>query len=351
MFVMRDEDNATARYRATWPCERIRRAGHTALLVTYRDLRKHAADLDAGKYDVLVTNSMTHAEAEMAEAMIGAFKDLGLRFVYDLDDDVVSDESVARMRRLLGDTEPWETLRDNRLLFLAAADLVTVSRPLIGQLVRPHTRAPIRLVENAIDATAFGLALAGGPRRLTVPPVIGWAGARRESDDLESVAAAWRIVAEREPDVRFAIQGLAADNPLAAAVPSERLYGFPWVPLRQYGGHLRNIDIACCSIADTTFGRCKSPIKWFEMALAGIPCVVSETVYGEYVRDGVDALVARDPEGWADALLALLRGETLWRRVRIAARARVLAEHELSRRWTDWWDAWCAALDDETKAA
>jgi hypothetical protein len=97
-------------------------------------------------------------------------------------------------------------------------------------------------------------------------------------------------------------------------------------------------------LAPTRWNSCKSPNKWFEASLAGSASVVSPTVYGDYVTDGLDALVAVETDDWIDALSLLI--EDTGRRTLIAAAALNTVEgcYDLAHHWPEWLVAWSQIL-------
>jgi glycosyltransferase involved in cell wall biosynthesis len=201
----------------------------------------------------------------------------------------------------------------------------------------------VEVVPNAIDVRWFRETLRGVHR--VVPPLtIGWAGGARYAEDLVPVAAAWSRIAQRFPEVTFVVQGHMAEV-LIDAVPADRVRRLAWLPLEHYPRALLNIDIGVCSVAPRPFNVSKTPIKLWELTLAGAPCVVSPTLYGPYVTDGEDALVAETADEWEHALARLVEDAGLRRRLRRAQRHRLACEHSLEQNWWRWPNAWAAILE------
>jgi len=144
--------------------------------------------------------------------------------------------------------------------------------------------------------------------------------------------------------VRFVVQGFLPEV-LVDAVPAERLEQIPWLSLAEYPRAMRNVDIACCSVANNHFNRCKTPIKLWEFTLAGAVSVVSPTLYGPVITPGEDALMAETAAEWQSALLRLVDDGTLRRQLWRAQRRRVAREHTLSTNYQRWPLAWQLILD------
>jgi glycosyltransferase involved in cell wall biosynthesis len=107
-----------------------------------------------------------------------------------------------------------------------------------------------------------------------------------------------------------------------------------------------NIDIGICSVAPALFNTAKTPIKLWEYTAAGAACVVSPTLYGPYVTDGEDALVAETADEWEIQLARLIEQPDLRRQLRRAQRRRLACDHSLERNWQQWPNAWSRLLED-----
>jgi hypothetical protein len=108
---------------------------------------------------------------------------------------------------------------------------------------------------------------------------------------------------------------------------------------------MHNYDIGCCAVWPSVFNTAKTPIKWFEFTLGGVPCVVSPYLYGPVVEDGVTALVADTTDEWEDCLARLIEDADLRRRVARVARRAVVRKHSLQNNLHRWLDAYSAAVD------
>lgn len=281
----------------------------------------------------------------------------GMVAILEVDDDMFSEGIVSRQfdvfeRERARGLEQLERERLNRVWLLRNVDGVTVSSRRLQQIVEDRTAAPVQLVPNAIDARWFRETLRGYTRE--IPPLtIGWSGGARYAEDLAPVADAWRRIAQRFPEVQFVVQGHMAEV-LIDAVPAERIHRLPWLPLDpysnvQYPRALANVDIGCCSVAPRPFNAAKTPIKLWEYTLAGAACVVSPTLYGPFVDDGRDALVASSADEWEDALALLVEDAELRRRLYRTQRLHTITEHSLARNWWRWPDAWTAILERQKK--
>jgi glycosyltransferase involved in cell wall biosynthesis len=250
--------------------------------------------------------------------------------------------STHESERIKG-LEVLEQERLDRIHCLQQCDGVTVTTERLRTIVRQYTDAPVRVVPNAIDVRWFRRVLRGA-RRLFEPLTIGWAGGNRYTEDLLPVAEAWGRIAERYPEVTFVVQGHVSPV-IEEAVPADRLKIIPWLPIEQYPRGLLNIDIGCCAVAPKLFNTAKTPIKVWELTLSGAVCVVSPTLYGPYVADGQDALVAESADEWETALSRLIEDASLRRGLHLAQRRRVAVMHSLDRNWHRWPEAYQEIID------
>jgi len=297
---------------------------------------------------VLLPRLAWHEEADNVR-WIAALHKAGLAVIVEIDDDIYSPSIVGRQYQVheVERERGYAALERDRLAHihvLRNADGATVSTRRLATIAEQYTEKPLRIVPNAIDVAWFRRTLRGCAR--VVPPLsIGWAGGARFAQDLDPVAEAWRRIARRHPDVTFVVQGYMADV-LIDAVPPDRVRKLGWLPLHEYPRALLNVDIGCCSVARTLFNTAKTPIKLWEMTLAGAACVVTPTLYGQVATDGEDALVAETADEWESALSRLIESPELRRRLHRAQRRRVVCEHSLRNNWWRWPAAWTEILED-----
>jgi glycosyltransferase involved in cell wall biosynthesis len=304
------------------------------------------------KFDAVVLARMSWHQRLAAIQQIGVMRKAGVATILEIDDDMFTPGIVARQYAVFDrerdkGLETLERERQNRIWLLRQVDGITVTTRRLRTVLRQHTDMPIEVVPNAIDIPWFRSVLRGGVR--IVPPLtVGWAGGARSQADLEPVAAAWHNLANRYLDITFVVQGHMSDV-LVAAVPPERVRRLPWARIDEYPRAMMNIDIGCCSVAPALFNTSKTTIKLWEYTMAGAVCVVSPTLYGQDVTDGVDALVAETADEWEHALARLIDDANLRRRLQRAQRRRVAQQHSLANNWQNWPQAWSSLLRRQTR--
>jgi glycosyltransferase involved in cell wall biosynthesis len=228
-------------------------------------------------------------------------------------------------------------------LFIRAADLVTVSTPVLRNVLRAMTPRTL-LIRNAVEPMSYSAASgvsppSGEPRFLFYGADVrrrdyalcqqavdattrGHAGARRLWLGSDS-AAVRALVDEAHPSVE-------AGAPFAAA-------------LAGLGPH-----IGLAPLEWSEFASAKSELHWLEYTMAGAATVASRfPTAGPYdvIEDGRDGLLARDASDWCQALARLTASPNLRADIVARGRERILAQYQARSRATEWAAAyhWAAA--------
>ena len=258
----------------------------------------------------------------------------GRAIVYDTDDDILDYPDWTGF----GPASHRE--RDLIARILGLADLVTTTTPVLAERLAAHTRAPVRVVRNALDPAWYATAtpdpsLVGDPRVL-------YHGVPVRLRDYAVAQAAVDTMAAEVPTLRRVWLGASNEPRVVAAMDEVR----PWVAgLPEFAAALvaARPDIGLAPLLDEPFNRAKSELHWLEYALAGAPTIVSGfDGPGPYdvVRDGVDGLVARSPADWDRHLRALVGSAALRADLAGRARERVTAEYDIANRALEWADAY-----------
>lgn len=283
-------------------------------------------------------------DRRMAEQWFQSVRSAGKFVVYDADDDVFSQaETHRRIELNWTDGKSFERLeqeRFERIWALQQADGCTVSTQRLATIVRSYTDRPVVVCANAIDLPWFR-GIVRATKRQTPGLTIGWAGGRRHDRDVEMMAEAWGRIAYRYPAVTFVVQGWQPAV-IKEHVTADRLVTLPWMPLETYPAGLREVDIACCSAADTPFNRPKSAIKCYEAAAAGSAVVASPTLYAGTVDHGFSGFIAESVGEWEDALSELIEHHALRRMMARRLLKTVEKHHSLARNLWRWPAAWQA---------
>ncbi len=218
---------------------------------------------------------------------------------------------------------------------LKLADGITATTPDLCDHIRERTDKPVHWTPNLIPTTPWtNLNPKGRPKEVT----IGVMGGDSHGTDWELLRPVWLRIARHFPDVHFVCAGWQPTW-MRRELPKDRYHFLEWGSYYQYPHNAAWIDIGCAPLVDTTFNRCKSPIKWMEYSLAGAATVVSPIMYGVWCRQNETALIAETADEWYDALAALVQDSSLRSRLSLAARQEVFEWHtftdERCRVWMD----------------
>ncbi|MEO8082523.1 MAG: glycosyltransferase [Ardenticatenales bacterium] len=307
--------------------------------------------------DVLVFQRLGWQAIKPGREMVAMLRGAGRVVVLECDDDIWSNRADQKSEAELGfdDKQELSPSQNRRSTKLFDGVIVTTER--LRTIVHGFAPdMPVEVVGNYIDLGLWRALLKGEERhpKLAGKRTIGWFGGNRKSRDLAVMAEAWRRVAAQRPDVVFVVQGYV-DDVVKDAVPVDRLEILPWLPVVPrdgmpfYGVGLLNVDIACCSVAETAFNAAKTPIKVYESTAAGAAVVVSSWLYGRTVEHGVDGLVADTADEWEAAILHLLDDEPERQRMRAAMYAKIEARWSLEANWWRFPAAWTALAEEARK--
>jgi hypothetical protein len=290
--------------------------------VTWRSFHECThADLRAA--DVLIVQRGASRRALRLEQ---AMQELGGAVVYEIDDLLTEIAPHISQHAAVIAALPWLQR------CMARADVVTVSTARLRDAVVPWGRA-VMLVPN--------YAFQDGDRPLP--------SAETDAPVHLLVASSDNLMAE---DLIAALPGLLTDRcRLVAVGPPARMLeaagltveSHALLPRAKFLELARNLPnaVAVIPLEDSRFAACKSAIKWFDYAEAGIPTLASAVPpYADVIQDGVTGcLVPPGAEAWRRALLKAI-GDPAWREtVRAAARAAVRREHMLSHSVQAWQSA------------
>lgn len=247
----------------------------------------------------------------------------GAAVVYEIDDLLTEIAPHLSQYEPVRASLPW--LRRA----LALADMATVSTPRLQRELAPHARA-LSLAPNH--------AFFDADRPL--PPQ--WPGAPvhllvASSDRLlagELGAALRGVVGER---ARLVVVGPPADALASLGLPLQR---HPLLPRGQFIALARSLPnaVALIPLEASRFAACKSAIKWFDYAEAGIPTIASDVPpYVDTIEPGrTGALVDQSEAQWRQALQVAIDDVDWRRRIALQARAAVRERHTLAQTVSAW---------------
>ena len=237
--------------------------------------------------------------------LLTTFKQLDMKIVYDLDDDVWDLPEYNPAHQQLN------AHREGFKHCIRMVDAVTVSTKTLANIVRKNVPKmvnaktgkviPIFVVENRINENIFAV-----PRKAD-KTIVGWAGSTSHSGDLPLLEKAVLTNAAEFPDVVFEFRGHAPGSGpfgIKSELPTLPNYRFmPWSAVPEFGARmpLWGWSVALAPVTTHPFNESKSCIKMLEAAYCKIPCLAS------WIRP-YDEFCSCDP----DLKWLLCPGESAW---------------------------------------
>jgi hypothetical protein len=206
----------------------------------------------------------------------------------------------------------------------------------------------------SVSTDRLGRALAAPARRLRAVPnhaAEGTATVLLAASDAVTAGAAFEALrglqAARGARLRIVAIGPVAQSAQGAGLQVEAHAVMSRQRFLDFAAGLRHA-VAVIPIDDSAFSACKSAVKWFDFAAAGLPVLMSDRPpYQDVVRHGQTGwLVGDEPSAWTQALAQALDDAHLRERIATAARQQVQAQHGLAHSVAAW-----QALLDEVAAA
>lgn len=334
------EMDGCALWRVLQPCAEIQRQYGIGIAEWGMRDDNRLADL-VHRFDAVILPRL-HWPAEErsnADRWFDSLHRAGLHTIYEVDDDLFSEDFVRRLVTLHSFDEGVARERQESILHaVQRCDGVTVSSQRLATLIRNYTSAPVRVVPNYIDLRWFKQVQRMASRKVQ-GLTIGWAGGNRADTDFQSMAEAWSRLAKRYPFITFVIQGHHSKL-IYDMVPNERIAMLDWLPIHQYPQGLVNIDIGCCPLSDTKFNRSKTFIKAMEYAASGASVVASPTVYSQLIDHGVNGYLASTADEWEEYLSRLIEDYTHRQRMNKALMKKIRNDYTLERNAWRWLEAW-----------
>lgn len=239
---------------------------------------------------------------------IQLFKQMKMKIIYDLDDDIWSVPSYNPAFKLMKAWIPGFEI------CAGLADLVTVSTEHLRLMVKKALgkNCPrVEVLENAVDFDWFHPVDGKYRKKRNGRIVIGWAGTNTHEGDIERVMALMPSILRENPEVDFEIIGHSPSKEFEEFGGRVRERYF--VPVAEFAANWAGWqwDISLAPVAENEFNMSKSNIKMIEAAAIRIPCVASN--FGEYSKFAShskllkEAIMASTQAEWKRKITRLVR--------------------------------------------
>ena len=258
---------------------------------------------------------------------------------YDIDDLIFNSNEYPEPFETYGSITHtfYDSLQFGVPLFRAAmalCDYGIASTTSLAEHMKPVVRKhEVYILPNGLDNRNLPF-LYSPPARVrkdgSIMIFYGSGTKAHNSDFIDLVGPALLKIMTQYPQVKLMIVGyLTLDKGFDPF--GNRIIRIGWAPnIVSYWSLLTEADINIAVLGRYATTDAKSEIKWLEAAALGIPSVVSGTArYREVLDDGVDALIADDPESWARALERLVVDAGLRARIAHCAREKAAALYSI----------------------
>ena len=179
---------------------------------------------------------------------------------------------------------------------MEAVDFCLVPTPTLADHAR-RINAQVLVIENGFNETVLALSDFWRFRRTSGPVVrIGYAsGTATHAADFSTVIHPIAEVLQRHPKSRFILVGSLDLRPYRDLLPPDQVEMRPLVEHVNLAYELSQFDINLVPLQiGSVFCDSKSPLKYFEAALAGAPTIaVNNLVYAELIQNGENGMLAQ----------------------------------------------------------
>jgi glycosyltransferase involved in cell wall biosynthesis len=356
VFLVTKQATGCCKWRGSIPAKYLAKRGHDVRFFTPGQRIDQTPD-------VVV---FFRLDAKDCEDAVLWCKSEGIAIVYDVDDAL----------DLVPAGNPSYTAARDRMpryrFLLEQADVVTTTTPQIAEHLRALAgRDQVLILPNSVDPDEWPIA-PRLPERKELR--VGWSGGASHFTDLGNVLAAIRD-AQRRRGFSFAIQGFCEEASLEEMYAKHvSLYGdefrrsgfahemmwfirtlkesgleyefYPTVPTDRHAARVRSLDldIGITPLMANPFNRCKSAVKFYELAMVGAAVLASDV---EPYSDEVPALARNNRLAWTNALLGLIDVD----RTRLVREQRdwVLQNRNMERNVQSWEFAYRRAMERAQK--
>lgn len=212
----------------------------------------------------------------------------GLTTVYDLDDNLLQIDPENSVPHGI-----YAPIVDGTRANIAAANLVTVSTPKLGEYIKDINKNVFVLPNCVPESYVASIQFPGSEI------IVGWCGSMFHHQDWGGVAEALAKYAKMEPRARFSTIGADYMSPFV----QPRVH--PWTTV-EGAWHAMDFSIGIAPLVRTPFNEHKSWIKVLEYAARGIPAVAARVgQYPEFIQHGVNGFLYDLPEELPFLLLQL----------------------------------------------
>lgn len=330
-ILMLKDGSGCGYWRMSLPARYMDREG------IYIDITGGSMDYDQLlEYDVIVVQRLHSWDSFN---ILERIKNAGRRIVYDIDDDIFCIPSSNPASRSFGDSELMAAVECMKL-----ADVVTVTTPILQERIMGMLggRSPI-VIPNALNVdegwmpTPF-IGSPDGYRR------IFWQGSNTHDEDWVECFEAVRMILKKHKNVRLVLMGFLPTLVRDVAVENnwhDRIEYIEPMDTEAYFKMVKKIraDVGLAPLKLNSFNEGKSPIKWIENSMIGMPTVASDVgPYRDNISNGKDGFLCNSTAEWFEAIEKCILHPAIVRSMVENARTKIRNEFNIksvSGTWKD----------------
>ncbi|MGO2958221.1 MAG: glycosyltransferase [Acetobacter sp.] len=252
---------------------------------------------------------------ESVEKLLNEAKRLNLPTCWEVDDLIFSEDHYKNNANLdsLSSSEREMVFSGVKLFrnCLLSCDKAIASTRILAQEMRNAGVNEVSVIENAIDEQTLSISnqifqehstLDHGAEEIRIVY-----GSGTKTHDADFLVAADGIVAAMLEDERLTLHIIGdLTVPEVCNKVKSRIKTLEGRDYALYMRLLAQADITISPLEKTIFNDCKSNIKFLEAAVLSVPVICSPAdAFMQVVRDGENAMIARTPQDWKNAILSL----------------------------------------------
>lgn len=343
-------------YRIHLPLNTLRKKNDISLSILDKTANKDEIENALGA-DLFVARGV--AEVHMLENLKRLQKD-GKKIVLDYDDNLLNvsplsqhyrDHGTENAKIMMPNGEEkviWEDgvnidIKKNKESLevfkeaLFVADAVTVTTDILADAYKEYTRNVI-VMPNCID-TEIWKSL---PLVKTDEIRLSWFGGYSHYEDWYLLVDILPDIMKDYPNVKLVLMGAKYDGTLKK-IPEDRIEYHEWIhtDAYPYKAAILNPTIAVIPLVENQFNRCKSAIKWIEMASLGVPAVTSNvSPYKEIATEDNGVFVENSYGAWDKGIRMLLDDKILRAKIGGEAQRTVYDKFDINKEYIQWGKAY-----------
>jgi len=219
---------------------------------------------------------------------------------------------------------------------LSISDMVLTTGEDIAEAFKPFN-PNVRICPNSVDINFWEKLPLQSHKGIRM----GWFGGDTHYHDWLMIAPILKPFMDANPSVTLVIMGGKYDGTLKGIDP-RRIEHHPFVDIQAYPykSAILDLDFAIIPLVDTEFNRCKSPIKWLEMAALEVPSVTSYVrPYAQMmdlVKDNGIFVEGNSLDGWFEAMTQMAKSPFLRMEMGSKARKTVKQFYDANKTWEIW---------------